>query len=266
MKLQLKNITLIIIDCLNLERAQVALDICQKNVDFGEVKLLTNLEDENDKRIIKIDKIDSIKKYSTFCIKKLNDYVNTEYCLLIQYDGFILNANSWDNEFLKFDYLGPKDIKRSKEENRIVINGGFTLRSKRLLSELQKINDEELEKELIYGEDYIIFRLQNELREKGLVFPESEILDRFAIDTSLNKIDSKNINSFGFHGLLINLDYFLKSNPEFQGIKKYFQKNTFILKHIYNKTFLFFNKIPILNKLIYKVLTFFKKVYYRFFY
>ncbi|MDQ1282087.1 MAG: hypothetical protein QG630_438 [Patescibacteria group bacterium] len=265
MKLQLKNITLVIIDSINLERAQIALDICQKYIDFGDVKLLTDLEEDKDKRIVKIVKIDSVKKYSTFCIKELNNYVNTDYCLLIQYDGFILSPVSWDDNFLKYDYIGCKDIKRSGEENSLVLNGGFTLRSKKLLEKLSLINDEELEKELEFGEDYIIFKLRNDLENGGIIFPDLSVVERFATDAS-NRINSKDIKSFGFHGLFIDLDYLFKDNPEFSNLKKYYKNEVHFLKIIYSKTLSSFNKIPFLYKIVRGILLFIKKIYYKYIY
>lgn len=261
-KLQLKNITLIIIDCINLERAQIALDICQKDIDFGDVKLLTNFEDEKDKRIIKIEKIDSVKKYSYFCIKELNNYVDTEYCLLIQYDGFILNPLKWKEEFLNYDYIGPRDLKRSNEENELVMNGGFTLRSKKLLKELQNIDNDTLEKELNFGEDYIIFKHTQELENKNIIFPNINVVNEFAIDTTYKKTASKSIESFGFHGLLIDLKFFLEQNPEFENINKYFDNNLHYIKNTYSNILKIGYKIPFFHK----ILLFFKKVYYKYFY
>jgi hypothetical protein len=49
MKSNLPNITLLGIDCVNIERLQAAMDVCQKDIKFGAVKLLTSLP-TNDER------------------------------------------------------------------------------------------------------------------------------------------------------------------------------------------------------------------------
>lgn len=39
-------------------------------------------------------------------IKELNKYIETDYVLIVQYDGFILNPKAWMDEFLEYDYIG----------------------------------------------------------------------------------------------------------------------------------------------------------------
>lgn len=270
MKLQLRNITLVIIDCLNLERAQIVTNICEKFVDFGEVKILTHLEDKNDKRIVKIENIDSIKKYSHFCIKKLNDYIDTEYCLLIQYDGFVLNPDKWLSEFLEYDYIGSPDMIVNKElvsveDDRRVGNGGFSLRSKRLLELLQK--SEEVDTNINFGEDYMIcYTYRDFLKGKGIRFAQEGLGNKFSTDAIHFKQNSKKINSFGFHGLNIDLKDFFNRNPEFINLKKYFKNEVHILKVVYSKTLSIFKDSPVIYRFLRKILLFVKKVYYKYFY
>ncbi len=58
MKTFLPNITLLGIDCLDIDRLKLAADICQKDFDFGAVKLLTAIPD-SDPWIVSIDLINS---------------------------------------------------------------------------------------------------------------------------------------------------------------------------------------------------------------
>lgn len=96
---KLPNITLMGIDCVNVERLQKALDISCAGIEFGAVKLLTSLE-TSDSRKVEIPHIGSIEDFSKFSICDLYKYVDTEYVLLVQYDGFVLNPQSWNDEFL----------------------------------------------------------------------------------------------------------------------------------------------------------------------
>ncbi len=41
-----------------------------------------------------------------FTINNLNDHVETDYMLIVQGDGFIVNPDAWDDEFLDYDYIG----------------------------------------------------------------------------------------------------------------------------------------------------------------
>jgi hypothetical protein len=189
---------------------------------------------------------------------------------LVQYDGFILNPNNWSNDFLNYDYIGCADINREetlvdKNDDRLVGNGGFSLRSKKLLEVLQK--SENIKTDTEYGEDYMIsFLYRDFLKENGISFAQKDVADRFATNTSISKTLSQNITSFGFHGLCIDLIYFLKVNPEFKVIKKYFEKDLFFLKFIYYKTHFFFMKIPYFNRLFKYLLLLIKRAYYKYFY
>ncbi len=81
--------------------------------------------------------------YSKFMLQDLYKFVDTKFCLVIQSDGFVINPNLWTNQFLEYDYIGapwPNEIsvynasinKIDLAKNRVG-NGGFSLRSKRLL-------------------------------------------------------------------------------------------------------------------------------------
>ena len=79
----------------------------------------------------------SSKRYNKFCIKELSKYINTSHYLIIQHDGFVINPQAWDDEFLEYDYIGsPWNDGNAKladiDEKYKVGNGGFSLRSKRL--------------------------------------------------------------------------------------------------------------------------------------
>ena len=52
--------------------------------------------------------------------------------LIIQHDGFILNHKAWDNEFLNYDYIGAPVYWMGNKLIEVG-NGGFSLRSKKLL-------------------------------------------------------------------------------------------------------------------------------------
>jgi hypothetical protein len=69
MKRKLSNVTLLGLDCINIERLKLAADICQEEFEFGAVKLLSSIPD-SDPRVIPVRVIDSIEKYSHFFIKE----------------------------------------------------------------------------------------------------------------------------------------------------------------------------------------------------
>lgn len=188
-KLYLPDITLIIIDCLNVKRAINAIEKSTKDFEFGEVKLLTSLFSDYP-YTVKIDPINRIEAYSHFCIKKLNDYVDTKFVLVIQYDGYIIGDKStWNNLFYDYDYIGSPWYHWNG--TGAVGNGGFSLRSKKLLEILQK--DESINE--YHNEDRMICRKYRSYLETkyGIKFPTKELAGSF----SKNNIKDK--NQFGFH-------------------------------------------------------------------
>lgn len=158
----------------------------------------------------------SFEDYNRFMIEEYDNYVQTEHVLHIQYDGFVINPQSWSNEFLKYDYIGalwPVDLKDDPQvnENSRVGNGGFTLRSKKLLSILKKEfkYNASLSKywNKPYQEDALICRKwKKELESKGIKFAPTEIAAKFSIENDEQKeyegqlfSNFSSIKTFGFH-------------------------------------------------------------------
>ncbi len=101
-------------------------------------------------------------EYGLFVIYALHQFISTEFALIVQNDGWVLNGKNWKEDFFKYDYIGAPihlaRVKSSREEvilrvfkwtqylNNInydidiVMNGGFSLRSKRLLRAPQEMS------------------------------------------------------------------------------------------------------------------------------
>ena len=138
-----------------VEKTIKALYTCMENVEFSEVKFITSKEvidnygEELSSDGIMCEEpsipIKNMKDYSRFMIYHLNDYINTKYVLTIQYDGFIINTDAWKDEFFNYDYIGAPWPWREEAfvtpygEHISVGNGGFSLRSKKLLEVPSKV-------------------------------------------------------------------------------------------------------------------------------
>jgi hypothetical protein len=94
-------------------------------------------------------------EYSWFMMFALWRVIETEFALIVQDDGWVLDASNWTDEFLEYDYIGPmthtaridsadgvrwtSHYKWSHElgkPDQVVMpvqNGGFCLRSRRML-------------------------------------------------------------------------------------------------------------------------------------
>jgi len=213
--MKLKNVTLIGVDCVDINRLKLAMDICQENFKFAEVKLLTSL-DCYEKNVVQIDHINSLKEYSEFILRRLDDYFTTSHVLLIQYDGFILNPAKWTDEFLKYDYIGAPWWYK---DSRNVGNGGFSLRSKKLTSMLK--TDAQIKK--LHPEDHRICRTYGDyLKHRGIKFAPEALAAQFAIEGCLGvfrpvKFGNVWTDEFGFHGLSrTDISNWTKEHPQFR--------------------------------------------------
>lgn len=100
-------------------------------------------------------------EYGLFVLYALHALVSTEYALIVQEDGWVLSGDQWSDTFFDFDIVGaPVHLARVKQGGRseylrhfhwtdflgqpdtridIVLNGGFSLRSKRMLEAPQRL-------------------------------------------------------------------------------------------------------------------------------
>ena len=206
MEIDLPNVTLVLVEGLkdNFTNSLKALRWSAKNINFGGVKFICP-EDPKDDEIeyYEIDPLDYIG-YNRYILFDLNKHIDTDYCLVVQSDGFILNPSKWSNDFLQYDYIGaswskgailgsihvPDDVKR-REAFSLVGNGGFALRSKKLLKATANapFDCNGPEDAYICQEHYEYFK------SKGINFAPVAIADRFAKDPITNLTET-----FGFHG------------------------------------------------------------------
>lgn len=231
MKLNLPNVTLLGADCVNVERLQAAMDVCQKDIEFGAVKLLTSLP-TNDKRLVKIPHIGSVEEYSKFCVTDLKNYVDTDYVLIVQYDGFILNPESWTDEFLNYDYIGAPwlvadwsvrdfNFPENLLGTVVVGNGGFSLRSKKFLEVSAKLVEEGKIPQ-VHPEDVSLCIWHKDLLEsRGIKIAPPDLASKFSIEGD----DQVYEKQFGFHGFSwTDIDKWIDAHPEHSVIVEGYQK------------------------------------------
>ena len=196
--IQLPKVTLVCVDCLNHLGAIKAILKSVEGIKFANVLFLTDKLFYSDKcKSITIDKINSKKEYSYFMMTKLNEFIDTDFCLVIQYDGYVINPELWTDDFLNYDYIGAPWW---YNENNVG-NGGFSLRSKKLLQTLSEMNIKESDVESYHPEDDLICRKYgNELKEKGFKFAPTLIAKQFSYEPNVKREPFKN-HTFGFHGV-----------------------------------------------------------------
>jgi hypothetical protein len=137
MKLNLDKVTLVSIGSKRIEETLKAIEICLSVAKFHDVYFFSDTVNPYQ---IECEQMNSIREYDHFVVHKLPQYINSEYCLTIHWDGFIVNPDAWTNDFFDYDYIGAP----WPWMNYICGNGGFCLKSKKFLETQQCIIPPEL--------------------------------------------------------------------------------------------------------------------------
>lgn len=195
--LVLPTVTLLGVDCRDIGALIRAQQYSTKDIDFAAVKLLSSQANKSPFHVL-IDPLQGIEGYSRFMIRDLYRYVDTDHVLIIQHDGYVLNWKAWEPEFLKYDYIGATWWYK---DGHNVGNGGFSLRSRRLLQILA--TDETIR--VFHPEDDVICRQHRDYleREHGIKFAPEEVANRFSIE-AVHTPDNKYRGQFGFHGFRVD--------------------------------------------------------------
>lgn len=191
-RLDLRDVSLVCIETRYPELALYAINRCIDLGDFGECILLTSSAVDLPGYIkqIRIPPITSIEQYSSFVICHLYKYFSNNHVLLIQWDGFAVNRDCWQDGFLDWDYIGAP----WPHLDNVVGNGGFSLRSMKLCATVATIAAEST---TLHPEDYVIcVDLRGRLEsEYGLQFAPRDIASQFSFEGSPPALPV-----FGFHG------------------------------------------------------------------
>ncbi len=194
--LELPDVTLVCIDTANHRLALRALARSCAHIRYSRALLLTDrlpegIDTPPGVEVVAVGSIASRDAYSRFVLKELLPHVTTGHALLVQWDGHVVNPQAWTPAFLECDYLGATWFWH--DDHMRVGNGGFSLRSRRLLEALL---DPRIE--LVEAEDVTIGRAFRPLleREYGIRFGSEALADRFSFEA-----DYPVGQPFGFHGL-----------------------------------------------------------------
>ncbi len=189
--INLPEITIVCVSSIRINESIDALRYSCKDIRFGQVLFLSDVFIEKKGITYKqIPKITSINDYNIFILKHLIDYIDTDYVLIIQWDGFVINAGAWNRDFLNYDYIGavwsnPTFLKKPP----LVGNGGFSLRSKRLMKAVQGLDYAN------FPEDVFICQVHRKLlMTLGMKFADVKTARHFSFEQILSPYET-----FGFH-------------------------------------------------------------------
>jgi hypothetical protein len=163
-----------------------------EQADFGEVLLLSDQRPDGLDHAIRWEPIAPLQSrmdYSRFMLRRLADHVRTSHALCIQWDGYVIRGEAWEPGFLDYDYIGAP-WPHFADAHRVG-NGGFSLRSRRLLQACATLPNDSGDLEDVL----IARRCRPQLEAAGIRFAPEEVARRF----SYERVEPTGAE-FGFHG------------------------------------------------------------------
>lgn len=186
-------VTLVLIDTESHVLANNAIEQSTRQFDFAEVLVFTDRTELWPRhRTVRIAPIRSIEDYNRIAISEVPQQLRTDFFVLAQFDGFVLDGSAFREEFYRFDYIGA--VWPHFPHFRVG-NGGFCWRSRRLAEAVAGMAGFRREGE---PEDVFIARIARvalEMRH-GCVFADEATASRFSSEFFVSGQPT-----FGFHGL-----------------------------------------------------------------
>lgn len=219
----LKDLTIVVIDSLNYGATKLALDQTRKIFPEAKVLVFSDKEFCECDTFVHVEKFNTIE-HSRICLQEVGKHVDTNWALFIQFDGFPTRPEVWTEEFLQYDYIGAPF---QKPDRLVVGNGGFSLRSKKLLDltpSCPQVDDGDVG---MLEDQVISFSSREWLESQGIRFAPVELAKQFSTAEELGSVPS-----FGFHGHHL-VPYFLGRELTYQWIESSDLDHLLYYKNIY---------------------------------
>jgi hypothetical protein len=202
--IDLPNVTLVAASSIRIDDTIYALERSMEGIRFHSAMLVSHKKPSrlpDSIQFASCDQLNSIDDYSRFMLFDLSKFINTDYALIVQYDGYVLRPQKWSDEFFKYDYIGapwPEGAHSNGDLEIRVGNGGFSLRSKKLLDVM---NSHQLlftdNGTGFYNEDGVLCNYhRKKLEDLGIKFPTAEVAAMFSHESICKETVSE---PFGFH-------------------------------------------------------------------
>ncbi len=212
----LPNVTLISYDnSASPGKTLRALQYSSREIQFAEVILVCARipQGTNGTKIISVRE----KEYRAAMIWEVagvRDHVKTDYALCIHHDGYVINPQAWQDDWLKYDFIGapwpggpdPKHPGKAEFPNGRVGNTGFCLKSKAFMQATWEIRDLFLHASAIdkYGQRYAgdTFYCQHQkpaLEQRGMIYAPVEVAAAFSWESNIEEVPGDRPGAFGFH-------------------------------------------------------------------
>lgn len=143
-------------------------------------------------RVRTIPRLRGLDDYQDISVRRLVEDVATDYCIVLQWDGFALHRDEFSALFRHYDYIGAA-WPTFREFN--VGNSGFNWRSRRFLEASARVAD--LREPDEPDDLFLCRRMRVALETRARVrFAPEAVADHFAFEAR-----TMPWNTFGFHGV-----------------------------------------------------------------
>lgn len=220
-KIRLNDVTLVSVAATKLDDVVSALVHSQTGLEFYDTKLISPSRPSHLPSTVKWVQSPPLPlrspgkdAYSHFMIFDLWEFIASRHCLVIHADGYVINPKRWSSTFLDYDYIGaPWPIRQDAfidpfGKNQRVGNGGFSLRSQKLLRvPLQvtvpfEVNDDDFyfhaNANLLHEDGNICVHNRHIYEQAGCKFAPIDVAVKFAQEQFVK--EARWITPFGFHG------------------------------------------------------------------
>lgn len=220
MKLQLPDITLVMMDCTCPELARLALQDTIALIEpadtlvFSDQSLgVPNIQD------FRVKPWGTIQDFCGCLWYEVHNFVKTSHFLTIQWDGWVIDPGMWDNEYLQYDFVGAPWWYNDGYN----VGNGTALRSVKLMQFLSRHRD----LLPVYGkEDELLGRVYRPILEhQGFKWAPEQLASKFGMECTRPSVTSRHFmfhDSFNFPAVL--------SAEKYQQRLKLMQQNPYICK------------------------------------
>ena len=176
------DVTLVTIETMYHGLAKRAMEETLSRVPFKHAMIFSDQDFLPGAKHVKIEH-GNMLSYCNLLLKGMLEHVETPYVIFQQWDAMVHDGSRWRDYFLLNDYIGAVWPWRPHGQN--VGNGGFSLRSRRLLEALQAPHiqiDPNDPEHGIQEDNYIAIKHRAELEAKGMVFAMAPVANQFSIE------------------------------------------------------------------------------------
>ncbi len=152
--------------------------------------------------IVRSPTLADMDAYNDLILKDLGRLAPAEFLLVFQWDGFILNAADWWPGYLDYDFIGAPWPEYMASPQSVVGNGGFSLRSRRLIEAVWTLPPRPPN----FPEDRFIVDNLPLLASQGVKIAPPEIARHFSVEhhpphpmAHPERLATR-VSTFGFHG------------------------------------------------------------------